>query len=129
MIVAAANLTGWWIGYGIGAAIVVVVAALLLAITATARRIASVAEDGTSSLRRTQERTEVLWQVGATNQVAADLLAGATEARRALGGGEPDSAGADGGGAPQTPNRKGLGGPASSQPAGLPTEPHDGSEA
>ena len=129
MIVAAANLTGWWIGYGIGAAIVVVVAALLLTITATAKRIASVAEDGTTSLKRTQERTEVLWQVGTTNQVAADLLAGATEARRALGGEGPDSAGADGGGAPQTPNRKGLGGPASGQPAGPGTETHDGSGA
>lgn len=85
-MLAAANLTGWWIGYAIGATIVVVVAVVLLLIIRTAHAIASVAEDATRSLAETRDRTEVLWQVSTTNQVAADLRDGAAQARRALGG-------------------------------------------
>jgi hypothetical protein len=85
-MLAAADLTGWWVGYAIGATIVVVVAVVLLLIIRTAHAIASVAEDATRSLAETRDRTEVLWQVRTTNQVAADLLEGATRARKALGG-------------------------------------------
>ena len=86
MMLAAADLTGWWVGYGVGAAIVAVVAVLLVLIILTARAIAAAAEDATRALTETRDRTEVLWQVTTTNQVAADLLDGATEARKALGG-------------------------------------------
>jgi hypothetical protein len=85
-VLAAANLNGWWVGYAIGAAIVLVVTVVLLLIIRTAHAIASVAEDATRALAETRDRTEVLWQVGTTNQVAADLLDGATQARKALGG-------------------------------------------
>ena len=85
-MLAAADLTGWWVGYAIGATIVVLVAVVLLLIIRTAHAIASVAEDATRSLAETRDRTEVLWQVRTTNQVAADLLEGATRARKALGG-------------------------------------------
>ncbi|CAN5689963.1 hypothetical protein BH24ACT26_BH24ACT26_02650 [soil metagenome] len=89
-MVLASDLTGWWVGYSIGALIVLVVAALVVSIIATARRIAAVAEDATRSLTETRERTEVLWQVATTNLVAQDILEGAAAARRALGGGDEE---------------------------------------
>jgi uncharacterized membrane protein (Fun14 family) len=81
----AADLTGWWVGYAVGAVIVVVVAVLLILIILTARGIATAAEDATRSLAEARDRTEVLWQLAATKQVAADLLDGAEQARGALG--------------------------------------------
>jgi hypothetical protein len=86
MMLAAADLTGWWVGYAVGAAIVAVVAVLLILIILTARAIATAAEDAAGSLAETRDRSEVLWQVATTNQVAADLLDGATKTRKALGG-------------------------------------------
>lgn len=85
-MLAAANLTGWWVGYAIGAAIVLVVAVILLLIIRTAHAIATLAGDATRSLAETRDRTEVLWQVATTNQLAADLRDGAVQARKALGG-------------------------------------------
>lgn len=79
-------MIGWWMGYAIGVAVVAVVAVLLILIIATARRIAAVAEDATRSLVETRDRTEVLWQVSTTNAVTTDILEGATQARKALGG-------------------------------------------
>jgi hypothetical protein len=86
MTVAAADLTGWLVGYAVGATIVLVVAVLLILIIVAARGIAAAAEDATRSLAETRDRTEVLWQLATTKQVAADLLDGAARARRALGG-------------------------------------------
>ncbi len=119
MISAATDMTGWWVGYGIGALVVLIVVVVVVAIILTARKIGDVAEDATQSLAQTRDRTEVLWQVATTNSVAADLLRGATEARHALGGGNGSSGD---GAAPQAGvdqsattigTRKGLGGPAS----------------
>lgn len=90
----ASDLTGWAVGYAVGALVVVIVAAVLLTIIFAARRIASVAEDATESLALTRARTEALWELQATNRVASDLLEGAREARSALGGdrvGDPAS--------------------------------------
>ncbi|MDP9069475.1 MAG: hypothetical protein M3N53_14195 [Actinomycetota bacterium] len=87
MVSAATDMTGWWVGYGIGALVVVIVVVVVVAIIATARKIADVAEDGTRSLILARDRTEVLWQVATTNTVANDLLQGAMKAREALGGG------------------------------------------
>lgn len=86
MILAAADATAWYIGYAVGFVVVVLVVALLLLIIRAARGIAAVAEDATRALAQTKERTEVLWEVGTTNQVATDILGGATAARTALGG-------------------------------------------
>lgn len=86
MTLAQADLTGWWVGYGIGVAVVIVVALLLLLIIKAARGIGDVAADATRSLEQTRERTEALWQVRTTNQVANEILDGATQARKALGG-------------------------------------------
>lgn len=85
MILAQSN-TGWWIGWAIGGPIVLVVATLVLLIIIAARGIADLAEDVTRSLAEARDRTEVLWQVKTTNQVTADIIGGATQARKALGG-------------------------------------------
>lgn len=115
MVSAATDMTGWWVGYGIGALVVLIVVAVVIAIIVTARRIADVAEDGTRSLIEARDRTEVLWQVATTNVVANDLLQGATKAREALGGGSDAEAPRLAGTATSTEigARKGLGGPAS----------------
>lgn len=86
MVLASSDLTGWYIGYGAGIVVVALVAVLVLAITATARRIADVADDITSTLHVARERTEVLWQVSTTNRVAVEILDTATAARKALEG-------------------------------------------
>ena len=86
MMLAAADLTGWWVGYAVGAAVVLVGAVLLILIILAARRIAAAAEDATRLLVETRDRTEVLWQLATTREVAADLLDGAGQARKALGG-------------------------------------------
>lgn len=90
MVLAASDLTGWWVGYSIGALIVLIVAALVATIIVTARRIAAVAEDATRSLVESRERTEALWEVATTNLVAQEILEGARAARRALGGGDEE---------------------------------------
>lgn len=84
MVLASSHLIGWYIGYGVAAVVIVLVAVLLLAITLTVRRIGAVAEDITSGLVVARDRTEVLWQVSTTNQVATDILDTATAARKAL---------------------------------------------
>lgn len=84
MGLASSQLVGWYIGFALAAVVVVLVAALLLAITATVRKISVVAEDITGTLVVAQERTEVLWQVSTTNRVATDILETATAARQAL---------------------------------------------
>lgn len=81
-----AEMTGWWIGYAIGIPVVLVVAVLVMEIIVTASRIGAVADDATRSLVQTRDRTEVLWKIKTTNQVATDILDGARAARKALGG-------------------------------------------
>lgn len=131
MVSAATNMTGWWVGYGIGALVVLIVVVVVVAIIVTARRIGDVAEDGTRSLLLTRDRTEVLWQVATTNSVANDLLEGATKAREALGGGSngeaPLPAGTDVT-ATQTGTRSGLGGSSSGLAGDSPPQHPSGEE-
>jgi hypothetical protein len=84
MVLASSHLMGWYIGYALAAVVIVLVAVLLLAITATVRRITAVAEDITTTLVVARDRTEVLWQVATTNAVAGEILDAATAARHAL---------------------------------------------
>ncbi len=79
-----ADLTGWWIGYGIGAVVVVAVAMLVIGIIATVRSITEVAEAITDGLAVTRDRTEALWTVGQTMHSCGDLLETAVDAREAL---------------------------------------------
>lgn len=84
MVLASPALTGWYIGFGLAAVVVLLVAVLVLAITATVKRIADVADDITGTLVVARERTEVLWQVATTNRVAGEILETATAARTTL---------------------------------------------
>lgn len=131
MVLAATNMTGWWVGYGIGALVVLIVVVVVVAIIVTARRIGDVAEDGTRSLLLTRDRTEVLWQVATTNSVANDLLQGATKAREALGGGSDEEisppAGTDVSPSP-TGSRGGLGGSSSGLAGDSPPQHPSGEE-
>lgn len=86
MTFAATDLTGWWVGFAIGGAVVAVVAILVVAIIVTAVQIGTVAEDATRALVEARDRSEALWKVKTTNQVATDILDGARAAREALGG-------------------------------------------
>lgn len=118
-MVLAANLTGWWIGYAIGAAVVVIVALLVLILIATARRIAATAKDATGALREAQQRSEALWEIKTTNAVAKDILNGARQAREALGGGEAAEESAPATAAITPATGSGLGGVTPDQPATL----------
>ena len=134
VVLAASNMTGWWVGYGIGALVVLIVVVVVVSIIVTARKIGDVAEDGTRSLLLTRDRTEVLWQVATTNSVANDLLQGAKKAREALGGGGDGSdgevslpAGTDVSATP-TGTRGGLGGSTSGLAGDSPPQHPSGEE-
>lgn len=86
MTLAATDLTGWWVGFAIGGAVVAAVAILVIAIIVTAVQIGTVAEDATRALVEARDRSEALWTVKTTNQVATDILDGARAAREGLGG-------------------------------------------
>jgi hypothetical protein len=61
-------LSSWWyVGWGIGAAVVLVAAVLLLLIIAFGRRIASQAREITVALDGTRENTAPLFEVTRTN--------------------------------------------------------------
>ena len=86
MILAAADLTGWWVAWAITGVLVIVVAALVLIVIRTALAIAHMARDATETIALARDRTNAMWQVSTTNAVAKSILEGAVEARRALGG-------------------------------------------
>lgn len=61
-------LSQWWlVGWGVGAVVVLLVAVLLLTITALARKTDGVAEDLVSDLNSIAHKTRPLQAVGATN--------------------------------------------------------------
>lgn len=73
-------LSSWWfVGWAIGAAVVVVAAVLLLAIIALGRRIARQAGDITAALDGARDHTAPLFDVTRTNlaidQITRDLRA------------------------------------------------------
>lgn len=80
------DLSGWWVGFAIGVPVTAVVAVLVLLIIIAAQSIGTIADDATEALIDSRDRTEVLWQVRTTNEVAGEILAGARQARKALGG-------------------------------------------
>jgi hypothetical protein len=84
MQLASSQLIGWYIGFAAAVVVIGLVAVLLVAITATVRKIALVAEDITATLEVARDRTQALWDVGTTNQVAHEILDSATTARTTL---------------------------------------------
>lgn len=78
--------TGWLIGYAIGAAVVLVVVALLLVLIAEARKIGDQAIEIRRALEDARANTLSLWEVERTNQLVEGITAKLAAARRALGG-------------------------------------------
>lgn len=86
MTVAIADMTGWWVGWVTAAAVVIVVAALVLYIIWTARRIADVAEQATRTLKTIEGHTRPLWKVHDAISMTVGIVTDASEMRRGLGG-------------------------------------------
>lgn len=79
-------LSNWWmVGWVAGAVVIALVAILLLAITALARKTNGVAKDLVSDLDSIAQKTRPLQDVGATN-VAVQTI---TRCLRAARGGDP----------------------------------------
>lgn len=69
-----AALSTWWtVGWGVGAVVVLLVAILLLAIIALARKIDGVAEDLVTDLDSIATKTGPLQNVGATNHAVRTI--------------------------------------------------------
>ena len=81
----AALSNGWYIGWAIGAAVVLVAAILLLTIIALGRRIASQAQDITEALDGARANTDALFDVTGANH-ALDRI---TRGLRAVRTGRP----------------------------------------
>lgn len=85
-MIAVVSRTEWLIGWIVGVAVVLVVAALVLTITFLAWRIKGQLLGIHAALTDARENTAALWEVETTNQVAGDILTAAQKARSVLGG-------------------------------------------
>lgn len=72
-------LGNWYLGMGIGALVVAVVAALLLAIINTARNILKNATHALGVANEIVTNTQPIWALDTTNKVVAEIVAGARE--------------------------------------------------
>ncbi|MDQ3738636.1 MAG: hypothetical protein M3337_05650 [Actinomycetota bacterium] len=77
-------MSGWVLGWIIGAAVVVVVVVLLLLLIRGATRAAEKAEAILGALDEAKVNTLPLWEVDTTNQVATRIVVAATAAREYL---------------------------------------------
>lgn len=78
------HLFGWWLGLGLGFAIVWVVVIVVSAILSRASRIAKQAQEILIGLDRGRVQTLPLWDIDSVNTSAKAILDRATEAREAL---------------------------------------------
>ena len=69
----------WYLWLAIGGAIVLIAASLLVTIWLTARGIEREARRALTAVERIRTSTQPIWALGATNQVADDLLAAARD--------------------------------------------------
>lgn len=79
-------LTGWYVGYTIGAAVVVVVVMLVAALLSFARRIGVQVHTLTGALLEVKASTAALPGVATVNQRLGSVVDCATEARAVLAG-------------------------------------------
>lgn len=77
-------MSGWAIGFTVGAVVVVIVVVLLVLMIAGARRVAGKAEAILAALNQARDNTYGLWAVADTNAAASRIVAAATSAREAL---------------------------------------------
>lgn len=80
------SLGGWYVGFGIGALVVVIVVLVVGSILHSANRIAEQAEMATEALRTAHENTLPLWEVAAINRATGGILEATRTARHTLGG-------------------------------------------
>ncbi len=80
------SYTGWWVGYGIGIFLVVVVVALVVPILALARSIGSLAPVINDSLTKAVDNTAPLAALAVTIEHAQVIVAGLARGRTRLGG-------------------------------------------
>jgi hypothetical protein len=74
----AQEIYGWWyVWLGVAGVIVIAAAALLITIVVLARQIAALAAVGITVVEQIEQNTKPIWQLNATNHVAAQLLGGA----------------------------------------------------
>lgn len=67
----------WYIGLAIAAVVVIIAAALLLLIWQAARRILTLAVTALDLVKQINQNTNPIWELEATNQTAASILADA----------------------------------------------------
>jgi len=82
----AVTLSGWYTGYVIAAAVIVVVVAMVAIILALVRRIGGLADDITDVLDDVRENTVSLPAVGTLNESLVSVVTHAAQARTALAG-------------------------------------------
>lgn len=81
-------MSGWIIGFIVGVVVVVVVVVVLLLMIRGARRTATKAEAILAALEEARDNSAALNKVAETNAQAERIVAGAANARIALGGGD-----------------------------------------
>jgi hypothetical protein len=80
-------MSGWVIGWAIGAVVVAAVAGLLVLMIVGAGRAGAKAEEIAAALDDARRGTDGLWKLTETNRTAARIVDGAGAAREALAGG------------------------------------------
>lgn len=81
-----AEYTGWYVGLGIGFAIVAVVVVLVAMILTHASRIGSQARTGIERMDVARETTLPIWEIQKINSSTTAIWRAAESARRQLGG-------------------------------------------
>lgn len=81
------TLSGWYVGYIIAAAVIVVVVAMVAIILAQVRRITGLADDITDTLDDIRVNTVAVPAVGSLNTGLLSVVTRAAQARRTLAGG------------------------------------------
>ena len=87
-LLAAVDLTGWYVGYIIAGVLITVVVILVAIILGLARRIGVQADVVVGALDQARINTLPLWDVDKVNGGVRSIITSAQEARTALGGGE-----------------------------------------
>ncbi|MDQ5814698.1 MAG: hypothetical protein M3516_00170 [Actinomycetota bacterium] len=77
---------GWWVGLGIGTAVVLIVVVVVTTILFYANRIGKQAKMASEALDLARDTTKPLWAVQQINYSAKQILEAMRAARGALGG-------------------------------------------
>lgn len=78
--------TSWIVGFVVAGVVVLIVAVVVLVIIKLATDIRDSAVRIIGDLERARDGTAPLWEVRTTNEVAGQIIEGASGARRLLGG-------------------------------------------